>query len=196
MKTAVYLRVSTLDQEKGIQSQEAAVKQYLENHKLHNVQWFRDRLSGKDLNRPDFAKMQRAIFNGQVDTVVVWKLDRISRSLRDGIAVLCDWLERGVRVICISQQLDFSGIQGKMFASLLFALAEMERENLRENTKRGLASARAKGIRLGRPTKVDASAVQSLRAGGLSVVAIAERLGVTKPTIYKALRGSAGVAAL
>lgn len=188
MKAAVYLRVSTLDQEKGIASQEQAVRAYLKGHNLEAVT-FRDRLSGKNLERPGFKKLQKAIFLGQVDTVIVWKLDRLSRSLRDGVVVLSDWLEKGVRVIAISQQLDFGGAAGKLLAAVLFALGEMERDNLRENTKRGLAAARARGVVLGRPRVVDGKAIAALKQEGLGAAAIAEKLAISRQSVYMALRG-------
>ena len=87
-------------------------------------------------------------------SVPCWKLDRLSRSLKDGINILTDWLEKDVRVIATAQQLDFSGAVGQLIASVLFALAAMERENLRENTKRGIAAARARGVRLGKRPKL------------------------------------------
>lgn len=186
-KVAVYVRVSTLDQDKGIASQEQAIRQYLAGHGLDAV-WYRDRLSGKDLARPGFRKLQKAIFNGQVDTVVVWKLDRLSRSLRDGINLLTDWLGKNVRVVAVSQQLDFGGTVGQMIAGVLFAVAQMERENIRENTKRGIMAAKAKGVHCGRPRVVDAAEVQRLRADGLAVSAIAEQLGVTRQAIYRVLQ--------
>lgn len=186
-KVAAYVRVSTLDQEKGIRSQERAIEQYLEGHGLEAV-WYRDRLSGKDTNRPDFEKLQRDIFNGKVNTVVCWKLDRLSRSMRDGINILCDWIEKDVRVVSVSQQLDFSGTVGRMVASVLFAVAEMERENLRENTKRGLAAARAKGVKLGRRPTIKADGVVMLLRDGMTITAISERLGMTRQAIYKALK--------
>jgi DNA invertase Pin-like site-specific DNA recombinase len=186
-KVGVYVRVSTLDQEKGIQSQEKAIRDYLQGHGFEAV-WFRDRLSGKDLNRPGFEKLQKAIFNRSVDTVVCWKLDRLSRSLRDGINLLCDWLKKGVRVVAVSQQLDFEGTTGQMIAAVLFAVAQMERENIRENTKRGLAAARARGVRLGRPEKVSRDEVDRLREKGMGTVGIARQLGVSRQTIYMILR--------
>ena len=116
-KTAVYVRVSTLDQEKGIESQEHALREYLQGHGIKDALWFRDRISGKDTQRPAFQKLQEAIFNGQVRTVIVWKLDRLSRSLRDGINVLTDWIDKKVRVVSITQQIDLDGPMGRMIAA-------------------------------------------------------------------------------
>ena len=66
--------------------------------------------------------MQQGIFMGTITTVVVWKLDRISRRQREGINLLAEWCERGVRVVVITQQLDLSGAVGRLVASVLFTL--------------------------------------------------------------------------
>lgn len=186
-KVAVYVRVSTLDQEKGIQSQVTALDAYLDGHSAAGATWYKDRLSGSTTKRPAFEQLQRDIFNGKVKTVVCWKLDRLSRSLRDGINVLCDWLDKDVRVVAVAQQLDFAGPAGKMVAAVLFALAEMERENLRENTKRGLAAAKAKGVKLGKRPKLFAADIQPLLDQGLSVGQVAKQLGKSRQAIYNAI---------
>ena len=193
MKTAVYLRVSTTDQEKGLESQREALKSYCKNHRLKVTKAHRylDRKSGENDNRPAFKKLQQAIFNGEVDTVVVWKLDRISRSLKHGVATLCDWLDKDIKVISVSQQLDFSGTTGKIVMPVLFAIADMERTNIIENTIRGLQNAKAKGVVLGRPKKLkkyDAKKIQVMKDGGTKVTDIARKLNVSRQTVYTALK--------
>jgi DNA invertase Pin-like site-specific DNA recombinase len=187
MSVGVYLRVSTLDQENGIASQEKAIADYLASHGITDAKFYRDRLSGKDLNRPAFERMQRDIFCGRVRTVIVWKLDRLSRSLRDGVNVLADWLEKNVRVVAVSQQLDFNGATGQLIASVLFAVAQMERETLRENTKRGIAAAKARGVKLGKRPGAWTREVPLLAAQGMSVLQISKRLGKSRQACYDAL---------
>jgi DNA invertase Pin-like site-specific DNA recombinase len=184
---AVYLRVSTNDQENGIASQEAAIASYLAGQGIEEATYYRDRLSGKDLNRPAFEAMQKAIAAGEVRTIIVWKLDRISRNLRDGVNVLTDWLDKNVRVVAIAQQIDFSGAIGKMLAAVLLGLAELERDNLRENTRRGLNAARERGVKLGKPIRIDAASVCELRATGLSTVDIATRLNCSPSGVRQAI---------
>lgn len=184
---AVYVRVSTLDQEKGLASQEKAIAAYLAGHGFSQVIWYRDRLSGKDTRRPAFQRLQKDIFAGKVRTVVCWKLDRLSRSMRDGVCVLTDWLERGVRVVAVSQQFDFSGSVGQLVAGVLFAVAQMERENLRENTKRGMAAAKARGVRIGKPRSLPVGSIVQQIRGGQSIGAIAKAMGVSRQGIYSAL---------
>jgi DNA invertase Pin-like site-specific DNA recombinase len=187
-KVAVYCRVSSFDQEKGLRSQERALKEYCANHGFKNLIWYRDKVTGSKTSRPGFNRMQRAIFDGKVDTVVCWKLDRLSRSLKDGINTLVTWLENGVRVISITQQLDFSGAVGQMVASVLFAVAAMERENLRENTKRGIAAARARGVKLGKRPRLFARDIVPLLEDGHSLAEASKRLGKSRQAVYDCLK--------
>ena len=187
-KVAMYIRVSTFDQQKGKDSQIKALKDYCRNHGLKNVKVFTDTMTGSKIDRPQFKRLQRAIFKGEVNTVIVWKLDRLSRSLKDGINTLCQWLDKGIRVVSVTQQLDFGGAVGKMIAGILFAVAEMERENLRENTKRGLAAAKARGVKLGKRSKLFAKDIVPLLRDGLTVVQVADKLGKSRVAIYNALR--------
>jgi DNA invertase Pin-like site-specific DNA recombinase len=185
---AVYIRVSTFDQEKGLKSQEKSLKDYCDNQGLTNLVWYRDKMTGSQIDRPAFNKLQRDIFAGKVSAVVCWKLDRLSRSLKDGINVLIGWLEKGIRVIATTQQLDFSGPAGQLVASVLFAVAAMERDNLRENTKRGMAAAKARGVKLGKRPKLFAKDITPLMERGLSIADIANELSKTKQAIYNTLK--------
>ena len=90
--------------------------------------WFIDEgWSGKTLDRPGMNDLQRAIFMGDVDTLVVYSLDRLARNALEGMTLLADWLKRGIRLVVLTLQMDFSGDVGRMVASLLFHIAEMER---------------------------------------------------------------------
>jgi len=185
---ACYVRVSTYDQEKGKDSQRRALIEYAHNHGLQPVKFYSDTTSGATTERPAFDKLQQRIFEGKVHTVLVWKLDRISRKgIKEGINILTDWIEKGVRVVSVTQQLDFSGQVGQIVASVMFALAAMERENLRENTKRGLAAAKARGARLGKRAKLFAKDIIPLLDEGKSIVEIGEHFGKTRQAIYAAL---------
>ena len=187
-KVAVYLRVSTADQEKGLLSQEKALKDYCVNHGLTGRIWFRDIISGSTTDRPAFKRLQKAVFNGQIKTIVIWKLDRISRSMKDGVNILTNWLEKDIRIIATAQQLDFSGSVGQLVAGVLFAVAQMERANLRENTKRGINAARARGVRLGKRPLLFAKDIIPLLEKGSSIAEVAEKLDKSRMAIYNCLK--------
>ena len=187
---ACYLRVSTASQKH--ESQQAALQHWLQGQGIapSAVHWFEDTETGTTLHRPAFARLQQAIFAGTVKTVVVWKLDRLSRRQRDGVNLLAEWCERGVRVVAVTQQLDLSGAVGRLVASVLFGLAEIEQEYRRERQAAGIAVARRRGRYRGRlkgTTKANPARAQTLRARGCTVAEIARALGVGLRTVSRYL---------
>ena len=172
-KVGVYIRVSTVEQ--NLDGQRLSIQTWLDGQGLTAV-WYEDKSTGNNLDRAAFSALQHDVFNGKVKTVVVYKLDRLSRSLRDGINVLTDWLDAGIRVVSVTQQLDFSGAAGKLIASVLFAVSEMETETRKERQADGIKAAKAKGVYKGRAkgsSTVDSVRVQELKAQGLKVTEIA-----------------------
>jgi len=146
--------------------------------------------SGSTLKRPAFDRMQQGIFAGTIRTVVVWKLDRISRRQREGVNLLADWCERGVRVVVITQQLDLSGAVGRLVASVLFGLAEIEQEYRRERQAAGIAVAKRQGRYRGRvkgTTKAQPARARMLSARGFTVAEIRQALQISARTVYRYL---------
>jgi DNA invertase Pin-like site-specific DNA recombinase len=142
------------------------------------------------LKRPAFDRLQKAVFAGRVKIVVVWKLDRISRRQRDGVDLLADWCERGVRVGAVTQQVDLSGAVGRMVSSVLFGLAEIESAYRRERQAAGIAVAKERGVYRGRQrgeTKALPRRARELRGRGLTVSEIAAALGVSRRTAFRYL---------
>lgn len=185
----LYIRVSTLDKQiKGMMSQEQALLEYCKNHALTNIKIYRDKMSGGKINRPQLNKLQKDIFMGKISTVICWKLDRLSRSLKDGINLLVDWLDRDVRVIAVSQQFDLSNAVGKLIASVLLGIAEMERVNIKENIVRGMKAAKARGVKIGgKEAKIFAEDILRLKEQGLKMTEIAKELGCSRQALYLAL---------
>jgi predicted transcriptional regulator len=135
--------------------------------------------------------LQQAIFHGEVDTVVVWKLDRLSRKTQEGINLLADWCDRGVRVISVTQQIDLRGSVGRLIASVLFGLAEIEREYLRERQAAGITVAKSQGVYTGRKKgtpKAKPERAWELRDQGLTKPEIARALGVSAQTVWRYLK--------
>jgi len=186
-KVGVYIRVSTVEQ--NLDGQRLAIQTWLDGQGLTAV-WYEDKSTGNNLDRAAFTALQQDVFNGKVKTVVVYKLDRLSRSLRDGINVLTDWLDAGIRVVSVTQQLDFSGAAGKLIASVLFAVSEMETETRKERQADGIKAAKAKGVYKGRAkgtSTVDSGRVRELKAQGLKVTEIATALGISRQSVYSHL---------
>ena len=111
-----------------------------------SVQWFEDKETGATMQRPGLIALKEAIFAGRVKTVVVWKLDRLARSMREGINILTAWCDGGVRVISMTQQIDLSGTVGHLVAGVLFAIAEIELQNTKERQAAGIAAAKKRGV--------------------------------------------------
>jgi DNA invertase Pin-like site-specific DNA recombinase len=189
MSTGIYIRVSSPKGQKT-DSQRAELEAWLKRKRIRKAQWFEDRESAATLQRDAFQKLQAAIFAGQIDTVVVWKLDRLARSLKEGVNVLADWCQRGVRLIAVTQQIDLGGPVGNLIASLLFGIAEIELQHTRERQAAGIALARKRGVYTGRrpgTTKAAPSRARALRKQRLTVPEIAQALGVKERTIYNYL---------
>ena len=186
ISTGVYIRISSPKGQKT-DSQRLELEAWLKRHRLKAVQWFEDRDSATNLQREAFVKLQAAIFAGKITTVVVWKLDRLARSLKQGVNVLADWCKRGVRVIAITQQIDLSGPVGHLIASLLFGIAEIELQYAKERQAIGITLARKRGVYTGRrsgTTKAAPARARTLRKQGLTVLEIAKALGVKERTVY------------
>lgn len=188
---ACYVRVSTFGQNEDGQCRE--IRRWLKSAipAESQVEWFIDKASGSTLDRPELDRLQKSVFAGEVETVVVWRLDRLSRSLRDGLNILCDWCDKGLRVVSVTQQIDFNGATGKMLAAVLLGVAEMEQETRRERQAAGIAAAKERGVYAGRKpgtTKADPERVKELREKGLTVQEIARFMGVSRFTVYRYLK--------
>ena len=117
----------------------------------------------------------------------------MSRRQHEGIGLLAEWCEKGVRVVSVTQQIDLNGAVGRMLASVMFGLAEIEQEYRRERQAAGIAAAKRKGVYRGRKkgtTKVQPSRVQQLRARGLTAPEIATALGIHPRTVFRYLAES------
>ncbi|GHT22371.1 DNA-invertase [Planctomycetales bacterium] len=188
-KTAVYIRVSTLHQNESGQRED--IEKYLAAHGISGAVWYTDKASGTKSERPAFLRLQRDIFAGKIKTIIVWKLDRLSRSIRDGITVLDEWLKRGIRIVSVTQQFDLNGSVGKLISTVLIAVAEMENELRKERQAAGIAAAKRfgkyKGRKAGTVKKRPERALQ-LRLYGLRINEIAAAMRVSKSTVYNYLK--------
>lgn len=196
MKVACYVRVSSRRQKDD--SQRSEIQRWLMSHAIDpsQVEWYADQVSGSTLQRPAFEKLQKDIFDGTVKTVVLWKLDRLSRRLKDGITTLADWAERDLKIVVVTQQIELNGAVGRMIAALLLGLAEIELEYRRERQVAGIEVAKRKGIYRGRKkgtTKNQPDRARELHGKGLKVSEVAQAMGVSHRTVFRYLGTSSGV---
>jgi DNA invertase Pin-like site-specific DNA recombinase len=185
---ACYIRVSVFGKNQAGQRRE--INGWLQAHRIQatSVRWYIDKPGRGHSDQPEFERMQADIDDGKVGTVVVWRLDRISLTMRDGLSALCDWCDRSLRIVSVSQKIDFKGRSAKSIGSVLSAVAEMDQETRREQTMAGLEAARARGVYGGRrpgTTKVKPSEARKLRRNGMTPSKIATRLGVSRSTVYR-----------
>ncbi|WP_084117945.1 recombinase family protein [Rhodococcus sp. p52] len=151
---------------------------------------YEDKASGKTDDRPHLAACLKALRAG--DTLLVWKLDRLGRDLRHLVNIVHDLTERGVGLKVLTGQgaaIDTTTASGKLVFGIFAALAEFERELISERTKAGLASARARGRKGGRPYKVTPAklrlAMASMGKKDTNVSALCKELGITRQTLYR-----------
>lgn len=188
---AAYVRVSSKDQKTD--GQRDVIARWLQGNGIDpgSVAWYVDVESGRAMTRPALDRLRADTFAGAVRTVVVFKLDRLARRLREGLELLCDWCEQGVRVVSVTEQVDVSGAFGRMVAAVMLGLAEIEWEYRRERQAAGIAAARRSGVYRGRrpgtTTKARPERAVELRARGLRAAEIAAALGVSERTVFRYL---------
>ena len=151
---------------------------------------YEDKASGKSDDRPHLAACLKALRAG--DTLLVWKLDRLGRDLRHLVNIVHGLTERGVGLKVLTGQgaaIDTTTASGKLVFGIFAALAEFERELISERTKAGLASARARGRKGGRPYKMTPAkirlAMASMGNKDTNVGALCKELGITRQTLYR-----------
>ena len=174
-----YARVSTQDQNLNLQND--ALK------KAGCGKVFEDRLSGAKIERTGLEEALKFVRTG--DVLVVWKLDRLGRGLRDLIDKMQDLEKRGIGFKSLTESIDTTTAGGKLIFHIFGSLAEFERSLIRERTMAGLASARARGIKGGRKNKLTPEQIELLKKmyadKTIPIKQIMETFGVGKSTLYK-----------
>ena len=186
---AIYARVSTDKQKVDMQVEE--LKAYIRKRGFKTGEVYIDKgFTGGNLQRPSFGRMLSDAHKRSFDVLVVWKLDRLSRSLKDLITTLEMLGSLGIDFISYDNSLDTSTPTGKLVFHVVGSVAEFERDIIRERVRAGLANARRKGIRLGRPSilaKVSGK-IALLKEKGLSNRAIARQVKIGEATVRRALK--------
>jgi len=181
--TVGYARVSTLDQDPALQQdalEQAGCKQI-----------FTDTISGAKAERPGLDEALRLLREG--DTLVVWRLDRLGRSLKYLIEMMSTLNERGIGFRSLTEQIDTTTSGGKLVFHVFGALAEFERDLIRERTKAGLAAARARGRLGGRRKTLDTSTKVAMAQAlydnrDNSIRDICKTLGISRATLYRYIK--------
>ncbi|MEG1256259.1 recombinase family protein [Clostridium sp.] len=178
-----YIRVSTDGQ--NIERQIDLLKEY----GVRREDMFIDKISGTKQVRPGFNELKKVLREG--DTVITESLSRLSRSSNDLLTILTDWEEKQIVFISIKEQLDFSSSTGKMMLTVLAALAQFERDIIRDRVIEGLESARARGRVGGRPRtdkKKIEKAFKLYDSQTHSIKEIVSITGVSQSVLYRQLK--------
>src|SRR6478609_5397081 len=181
VRAAIYARVSTTDQTNTIQVSQ--LKDYVERRGWTLAGVYQDQMSGAKASRPGLDQLMADAQRRQFDVVLVWKLDRFGRSLVHCVSGIQELSSLGIRFIATSQGLDTdeSNPASKLLLHILAAVAQFERELIRERVSAGMKNAKARGTRsgkpIGRPRRVfDHQQVRQLRHSGLAIDAIARQM--------------------
>lgn len=192
---AIYVRVSSKSQD--TKSQEPDLRKWVEcNADGAEVQWFRDKFTGKSMDRPGMRKLQAAIAAGEISTVVVWRLDRLGRTAKGLTALFADLQDRRVNLVSLRDGLDLSTPAGRLMANVLASVAAYETEVRAERVLAGQAVARANGKRWGGSekgrllhiTKEQVRGILRMRKEQAPIATIAKAHGVSRPTVYRVLQ--------
>ena len=146
-KTAIYIRVSTQDQTP--ENQKNPLIEYCNREGLE-YEIFEEFASGAKESRPELDKMMQGIRAGKFDKVLVWKLDRLGRSLQHLLLLISEFKNKKIGFISLTEGFDTTTPQGKLFFSIAGAFAEFERQLIVERVKAGLERAKKSGVKLGR----------------------------------------------
>jgi DNA invertase Pin-like site-specific DNA recombinase len=185
MKIAIYARVSTNDQNVDNQINELQNYCTARNYEVYKV--YSDKgVSGSKESRPEFDLMLSDAKKRKYDCLLVWKLDRLSRSLKHLLNTLDILNTMNISFICYQDNIDTTTSTGRLMFQIVGAFAEFERSMIRERVSLGLKRAKLQGKQLGRPkSKVNKELILSLRQQGQSLRSIATQLGVSKMTIAR-----------
>jgi DNA invertase Pin-like site-specific DNA recombinase len=189
---AIYLRVSSKRQD--LASQLPDLEKWAAAQ-TEAAKWYKDKFTGRTLDRPGWIKLQSAIERGEVRRVVVWRLDRLGRTAAGLTKLFADLQDRKVGLVSLKDGIDLSTPAGRMLANVLASIAQFETEVRGERVRAGQEAAKAAGKSIGgrkagtrvRLTEEKERALRRLHKAGTSVSEIARTLQLSRPTIYKAL---------
>jgi DNA invertase Pin-like site-specific DNA recombinase len=174
-----YARVSTYDQHLDLQRDALT--------KAGCGVTYEEKARGKTADRPELEQCLKALRAG--DTLVVWRLDRLGRSLQDLLRIVSDLEQSGVAFESLTEKIETGSAAGRLIFHVFAALSEFERNLIRERTQAGLTAARARGRAGGRKPKLDDKQVREIKAllrdPGIQVADVARRYGVSRTTVYK-----------
>lgn len=192
LRIGVYQRVSRVHQDPALQDD--AVKAFIATRGWKVVRTYVDHgVSGTRERRPELDRLMADARKGRFDCVLVYRTDRMARSLRHLVTMLDELATLGIGFTSVTEPFDTTSPTGRLLLQIVGAMAEFERTLIVERTRAGVAAARRRGVRVGRPrARVDLDRALELRAEGTSIRDAAKVLGVGAATLSRALSAAAG----
>ncbi|MBI2448245.1 recombinase family protein [Candidatus Microgenomates bacterium] len=187
-KIAIYARISTTDKNQDLDTQLIPLQEYVKNRGWEVFRSYTDTDSGSKENRPALTELLNDAHKRKFDCVVVFRFDRFSRSTKQLITSLDTFNSLGIDFVSYQEAIDTSTPTGKVMFTMISAFAEFERSIIQERVRAGMAKARAKGKKIGRPaSEIDIVRISELRQQGLSVRRIASMVNISKSTVQNAI---------
>ncbi len=187
-RAALYARISTVNHGQNPEVQLRELREYCQHRGFQITGEYIDKgISGSRERRPELDRLWADCRKRRVDAVVVYRYDRFARSLRQLVNALQDFRDLGIDFISLHEGVDTSTANGRLIFGIFASIAEFERELIRDRVRSGLATARARGKRLGRPrVHADVALIRGLRRQGKSWSSIAAQLSVGEGTVRRA----------
>lgn len=183
--TAIYIRVSTDKQSKGLEAQERALLEKVKD----SYHVYRDEnVSGAKASRPGLDQLMAAVREGKHHSVLVYSFSRFARSTKHLTSALEEFSSLDVAFVSLTEQVDTSSPMGRAMFTIISAISQLERELIAERVRNGLANAKAKGKRLGAPRRRPSELIRILASKGMSCRQIAKVAGCSHTTVARELR--------
>jgi len=192
MRAALYARVSTTDMGQDVDLQLNELREFASRRGFEFTEYIDEGVSGAKSKRPALDDLVMAAKGRKIDVVIVWKLDRLGRSLVNLLHMLNEFQDLGIAFISLREQIDITTAAGKLMAHLLGAFAEFERSMIQERVKAGIENARSKGKQIGRKGTAPYSLEKILelhqhRAKKTSLRGIAKKVKVSLSTVQRTI---------
>ncbi|HMO41502.1 MAG TPA: recombinase family protein [Saprospiraceae bacterium] len=186
-KVGIYVRVSTSEQ--TTENQVRELQAHCQRQGMDVFKVYADEgISGSVSDRPALNHMLQDARQGKFEVLMVWKIDRVARSISHLLEVLADLKAHGIGFVSLTEGINTETAQGRMLASFLGAIAEFEKELIIERVRSGMARARAAGVKVGRPRKgFDVQQAISLKEDGSSWSQVAKAVGASSATVRRVI---------
>lgn len=185
MRCAVYCRVSTKMQKTDIQKIDLI--KYCEDNNLQ-YEIFEDFYTGTKDNRPELSRMLAAMSRGEFDTLIIWRIDRLARNVRNFLNLQYEMEKMRVKIISLRDAFDITTNNGRMMMQIQAVVSESEVMTLRMRVKAGMAAAKARGKKFGKPpAPIDMPYILKQQSAGVSVAEIAKSVGLSRSQLYRRL---------